>query len=52
MKYSDNDRLKLIVQYGERLLTLKDEIDLSAEQLNQDYRLQWLVTTPLYNIGE
>ena len=52
MRYSDIDRLRLIVQYGERLLALKDELDLSAERLNQDYRLQWLITTPLYNIGE
>ena len=52
MRYTDADRLQLIVRYGERLLALKDELDLSAESLNADYRLQWLITTPLYNIGE
>lgn len=52
MRYSDNDRLHLIVEYGERLLALNDEVDLSVESLNHDYRLQWMVTTPLYNIGE
>lgn len=52
MKKNDDDRLALIVLYGSQLLDVAKETDLSADQLNSDYRLQWLVTTPLYNIGE
>lgn len=52
MKYSDNDRIKLIISTWD---TLKNEIDkraITKEILLNDSFSQWAVTTPLYNIGE
>lgn len=39
-------------KYAEKLLTHIDQNNISKENLLNDYALQWLVTTPLYNIGE
>ena len=52
MKYSDNQRIQKICEYAEKLLTHIDEKGISKEQLLSDYAMQWMVTTPLYNIGE
>lgn len=52
MKYSDRQRIQKIWEYAEKLLTHIDKNDISKEKLINDYALQWLVTTPLYNIGE
>ena len=41
MKYSDEQRIHNIEETG-----------ITKEKLMREYALQWLVTTPLYNIGE
>lgn len=52
MKYSDKQRIQKILEYAEKLLSYISENDITKEKLLNDYALQWLVTTPLYNIGE
>ena len=52
MKYSDKQRIQKIFEYAEKLLFYINENDITKEKLLDDYALQWLVTTPLYNIGE
>lgn len=49
---TDFYRLERIEEIGAQLLEVIEDTDLSAERLSSDYRLQWLVSTPLYNIGE
>ena len=52
MKYSDKQCIQKICEYAEKLLTHIKQNNISKESLINDYALQWLVTTPLYNIGE
>ena len=52
MKYSDKQRIQKICEYAEKLLTHISQNNITKENLFNDYALQWLVTTPLYNIGE
>lgn len=52
MKYSDKQRVQKIHEYAEKLLVHLDKNNITKEKLLNDYALQWLVTTPLYNIGE
>ena len=52
MKKDDQYRLARIVETGRQLLAVLDYDGITPEQLVHDFRLQWLVTTPLYNIGE
>ena len=52
MKYSDKQRIVKIFEYAEKLLSYISTNDVTKEKLLNDYTLQWLVTTPLYNIGE
>ena len=52
MKYSDKQRIQKICEYTDKLLTHINKNDITKEKLLNDYALQWLVTTPLYNIGE
>lgn len=52
MKYSDEQRLQKILDNAEKLLSYISEHNVTKEQLLNDYSLQWLVTTSLYNIGE
>ena len=52
MKYSDKHRVQKIFEYAEKLLSYINENDITKEKLLNDYALQWLVATPLYNIGE
>ena len=52
MKYSDKQRIQKICEYAEKLLIYINENNITKEKLFNDYALQWLVTTPLYNIGE
>ena len=52
MKYSDQQRIQKINDYAVKLLEYIDEHNITRERLIEDYSLQWLVTTPLYNIGE
>lgn len=52
MKYTDKQRLQKIYNNAEKLLNYISENDIKRDDLLNDYALQWLVTTPLYNIGE
>ncbi|MCD7834971.1 MAG: DUF86 domain-containing protein [Lachnospiraceae bacterium] len=52
MKYSDEQRVKKYVSIRKNCWTIIEESKITKEQLMQEYSLQWLVTTPLYNIGE
>lgn len=52
MKYTDKQRVQKICEYAEKLLNHINENNITKESLLKDYALQWLVTTPLYNIGE
>ena len=49
---TDSYRLGRIVELGDRLLATMDELHITRESLLTDYKMQWLVTTPLFNIGE
>ncbi len=52
MKYSDTQRITKILEYAEKLMQFLRETGLDKETLTNDYKMQWAVTTPLYNIGE
>ena len=52
MKYSDRDRLDRIYSKGKALLEYLQENAITREDLLTLTPIQWLVTTPLYNIGE
>lgn len=52
MKYSDRQRIQKIYEYAEKLNNYINEHEITKEKLLGDIGLQWLVTTPLYNIGE
>lgn len=52
MKYSDEQRIKKIYENATKLDEYIKNNNIRKEQLLQEQTLQWLVTTPLYNIGE
>lgn len=52
MKYTDQQRLEKIYDNATKLHNYIVENKITKEQLLQEETLQWLVTTPLYNIGE
>lgn len=52
MIYTDEDRLARISEFGSRLMETIAEEGITRERIVSDYRTQWLITTPLYNIGE
>ena len=52
MKYSDHQRVNKIYEYANKLNQYICENNITREALLKDFSLQWLVTTPLYNIGE
>lgn len=52
MKYTDNDRLVKIITKAKELTAYLSENNVTREDLINTVSLQWLVTTPLYNIGE
>ncbi|MCC8110784.1 MAG: DUF86 domain-containing protein [Ruminococcus sp.] len=52
MKYSDEQRIQKILDYLNRLTEYIKTNEITKEKLMNEYSLQWLVTTPLYNIGE
>ena len=52
MKYSDEQRINKIYDYATRLQRYIMDKGITKEMLLTDYSLQWLVTTPLYNISE
>lgn len=52
MKYSDEQRVKKIYENAVKLHEYIEKNDIKKENLLIEVPLQWLVTTPLYNIGE
>lgn len=52
MKYSDEQRIKKIYENAVKLHNYIVENNIKKEELLTSTPLQWLVTTPLYNIGE
>lgn len=52
MKYSDEQRIEKILNYATRLQKYISEKNITREKILNEVELQWLVTTPLYNIGE
>lgn len=52
MKYSDEQRIKKIYENAVKLHKYIENNGIKKEDLLTEVPLQWLVTTPLYNIGE
>ena len=52
MKYTDQQRLEKIYDNATKLHSYIIENNITKDQLLREETLQWLVTTPLYNIGE
>lgn len=52
MKYSDEQRIKKIYENSVKLCSYIQKNDIKKDDLLTEFPLQWLVTTPLYNIGE
>ena len=52
MKYSDRARVLKIYENAVKLNDYLNSRQISKNDLIGDIYLQWLVTTPLYNIGE
>ena len=51
MKYTDQQRLEKIYDNATKLHNYIIENNITKDQLLREETLQWLVTTPLYNIG-
>lgn len=52
MKYTDKQRLGKIYDNADKLNRHIQNNSITKEDLLNDYSLQWMVTTPLFNIGE
>lgn len=52
MNEKDRYRLQRIADIGSLLLADVAEMGITKDSLSSNHRLQWLVTTPLYDIGE
>ena len=52
MKYSDEQRMKKIYENAVKLHEYITEKHIQREELLTNTPMQWLVTTPLYNLGE
>ena len=52
MNYTPVERCEKILSMGHKLLCWLEENHITPEQIQDDYVVQWTVTTPLYNIGE
>jgi uncharacterized protein with HEPN domain len=52
MKYTDWQRIQKICEYAEKLDQYIKEHHVMREDVLVDDAMHWLVTTPLYNIGE
>lgn len=52
MKYSDRQRVQKIHEYASKLNNYISHNQIKKDDLMNEISLQWLVTTPLYNIGE
>lgn len=52
MKYTDSQRIRKIYEKAVKLQEYIADNQVEKEALLTETALQWLVTTPLYNIGE
>ncbi|MDO4280379.1 MAG: DUF86 domain-containing protein [Peptococcaceae bacterium] len=52
MRYSDEQRIQKIYENATNLWSYVSDNHIHKEELLTNTPLQWLVTTPLYNIGE
>ena len=52
MKRGDSYRLARIVELGGQLYRVIEEEDIGRADVLSDLKTQWMITTPLYNIGE
>ena len=52
MKFSDRQRLDKMLDYAEKLLLCIKEEGIEKDDILHKQRMQWMVTPPLYNIGE
>ena len=52
MIYTDAERLARISNFGARLMEAIADEGITRDAIVSDYRVQWLIATPLYNIGE
>lgn len=49
---NDAYRIKRILEIYEQLTDVIEQYDITAERLKSSFDIQWIVTTPIYNIGE
>lgn len=52
MRYSDKQRIQKIYQKASQLHDYVTANNIKKDDVMTDFSVQWLVTTPLYNIGE
>ena len=52
MKYSDEQRIEKILNYAVKLQNFIKENDITTDKILTEEKTQWVLTTPLYNIGE
>ena len=52
MRKTDAYRLERIIKVGDQLVEVVANDGITAEDIAHDLHTQWLITTPLYNIGE
>ncbi|MBP5706317.1 MAG: DUF86 domain-containing protein [Spirochaetales bacterium] len=52
MKYTDEQRIAIILKYAKELLQSVKDNKLDKDMISSNQFVQWTVTTPLYNIGE
>lgn len=52
MKYSDEQRIEKILEYAEKLMQYIEQNQIDRSVIEENYSVQWAITTPLYNIGE
>ncbi len=52
MLITDNNRLEKILQTGKELLSVIDRQKITKNDVLEKTEVQWMITTPLYNIGE
>lgn len=52
MREADKERLKKIVEYWDKLSAEIESGNITGQMILTETRIQWTITTPLYNIGE
>lgn len=49
---TDKERIKKAISKWDKLKEVLKERDISLSNINDDELIQWIVTVPIYNIGE